>query len=372
MSGQFGSEDLGGGAAGAESGRNRGQPSHREHGRGHDGEKLPVGRVVPVADRGPEAEPSRQAQEGAGEGREHLRGREAGADLSRRSLTIHSFGRSSSAHMPPTSAGRPAAGARFPPTTTAASDRSGSAIAARWASRKRRSSSRRWASTMLSGSASPAAAAATSLRWNSARSGLGQPTSASHSVTRCWPSGVSPYTLRSGRSANPLDRSEVTRPAFQPSQGDVNLAGVHRLPDRAKRMPQPRPKLIAVRGLLGQHGQHHFLLHGPPIERLGITLTVEALGGRRRPWRAAGPLPSLGGLPRQIITAGCEGPRTNERRACALDCRQLGSNIHSRGTPLSLVRPSDSGDGCDVRRTCGTRRWDAAVRQVLRSIAAHG
>ena len=102
----------------------------------------------------------------------------------------------------------------MPSSSSPASERSGSAIAARCASRSRRSSSRRWASMMASGSASPAAAAATSLRWNSARSGLGQLTSASQSATRCWPAGVSAYTLRSGRSGSPAACSQVTSPAF--------------------------------------------------------------------------------------------------------------------------------------------------------------
>jgi hypothetical protein len=102
----------------------------------------------------------------------------------------------------------------MPSNNSAASERSGSAMTARWASRSRRSSSRRWVSTMVSGSASPAEAAATSLRWNSARSGLGQPTSAIHSATRCWPLGVSAYTLRSDRSAPSLDLSAANRPAL--------------------------------------------------------------------------------------------------------------------------------------------------------------
>ena len=48
---------------------------------------------------------------------------------------------------------------------------------------------------------------------------------------------------------------------LQPAQGDVDLPGVQGLPQRAQRVAQPRPQLVAVRGLLGQHRQHHFLLH---------------------------------------------------------------------------------------------------------------
>ena len=46
------------------------------------------------------------------------------------------------------------------------------------------------------------------------RAGPGQLTSASQSATRCWPAGVSSYTLRSGRSGSPADGSDATSPAF--------------------------------------------------------------------------------------------------------------------------------------------------------------
>ena len=123
-------------------------------------------------------------------------------------------GLSSSARMPPASADRPADAARCPPAAVRPAERSGSAMAARCASRSRRSSSRRWVSMIVIGSARPAAAAAISLRWNSARSGFGQLTSASQSATRCAPAGVSAYTLRSGRSGRPGSCSASTRPAF--------------------------------------------------------------------------------------------------------------------------------------------------------------
>jgi hypothetical protein len=48
---------------------------------------------------------------------------------------------------------------------------------------------------------------------------------------------------------------------LQPGQRDVNLSGVHRVPERAERLAKPRPQLVAVRRLLRQHRQHHFLLH---------------------------------------------------------------------------------------------------------------
>jgi len=52
---------------------------------------------------------------------------------------------------------------------------------------------------------------------------------------------------------------------LQPGERHVDLPGVHRLPQWAERLTQPRPQLVAVRGLLGQHRQHHFLLHRSPI-----------------------------------------------------------------------------------------------------------
>ena len=131
-----------------------------------------------------------------------------------RSLMIRSFGRSSSARTPPASAGPPAAAARCPPAAAPRPSRSGSAIAARCASRSRRSSSRRCVSTMVIGSASPAAAAATSLRWNSARSGFGQPISASHSATRCCPAGSARTPCGpAGPPRRPTAR-HATSPAF--------------------------------------------------------------------------------------------------------------------------------------------------------------
>jgi hypothetical protein len=67
---------------------------------------------------------------------------------------------------------------------------------------------------MVIGSASRAEAAATSLRWNSARLVFGQLTSLIHSATRCWPSGVSAYILRSERSPASTVFSTASRPAF--------------------------------------------------------------------------------------------------------------------------------------------------------------
>jgi hypothetical protein len=48
---------------------------------------------------------------------------------------------------------------------------------------------------------------------------------------------------------------------LQPAQGDVDLPGVHGVPGRAERLLQPGAELVPMRWLLGQHGQHDFLLH---------------------------------------------------------------------------------------------------------------
>ena len=53
---------------------------------------------------------------------------------------------------------------------------------------------------------------------------------------------------------------------LQPGKRDVDLPRVHRVPDRAECPAQPRAQLVAVRRLLRQHRQHHFLLHGPLLD----------------------------------------------------------------------------------------------------------
>jgi hypothetical protein len=70
----FGPEDLRRGAAGAEAGGNGRERSDDENGSGYDHGKLRVGRIMLVADGGPEGEPPTNAEHGAGEGGEHLRG----------------------------------------------------------------------------------------------------------------------------------------------------------------------------------------------------------------------------------------------------------------------------------------------------------
>jgi hypothetical protein len=62
-----------------------------------------------------------------------------------------------------------------------------------------------------------------------------------------------------GAIGRPLDRDQAG--LFQPGQRDIDLPSVHRVTERAERVAQPRAQLVAVRGLLGQHRQHHFLLH---------------------------------------------------------------------------------------------------------------
>ncbi len=119
---------------------------------------------------------------------------------------------------------------------------------------------------MASGSASLPAAAAISLRWNSASPGPGQLVSVIQPVTFCCPAAVSAYTLRSGRSGRPASCSQVTRPAFSSRDSvDVDLPGVHGVPGRAERLLQPGAELVPVGRLLGQHGQHDFLLHAPVL-----------------------------------------------------------------------------------------------------------
>ena len=80
-------------------------------------------------------------------------------------------------------------------------------------------------------------------------------------------SAISSYTLRSGRSGRPLARHQAR--FFQPAQGDLDLPGVHCIPERAERLRQPGPQLVAMRRLLRQQRQHHFLIRrrpytGPP------------------------------------------------------------------------------------------------------------
>jgi hypothetical protein len=48
---------------------------------------------------------------------------------------------------------------------------------------------------------------------------------------------------------------------FQAGQRHVDLPVVHRVPERAKRLAQPRAQLVPVRRFLRQQRQHHFLLH---------------------------------------------------------------------------------------------------------------
>src|SRR6266540_2772000 len=64
-----------------------------------------------------------------------------------------------------------------------------------------------------------------------------------------------------GAIGRPLDRQQAS--PFQPGQRDVDLPSVHRVTQRAERVAQPRAQLVAVRRLLGQHRQHHFLPHRP-------------------------------------------------------------------------------------------------------------
>src|SRR5580698_5560527 len=100
----------------------------------------------------------------------------------------------------------------MPSRSSAASESFSSSITASPTSRRRRSRSRRCVSIRLIGSASPPCAAAMSFMWNSARSGRGQLTSDIHSVTRSWPAGVRPYTLRSDRWSGASSRA--TKPPF--------------------------------------------------------------------------------------------------------------------------------------------------------------
>jgi DNA-binding PadR family transcriptional regulator len=48
---------------------------------------------------------------------------------------------------------------------------------------------------------------------------------------------------------------------LQPREGHVDLPRVQGVPERAERLPEARSQLVAVRRLLGQQRQHHFLLH---------------------------------------------------------------------------------------------------------------
>ena len=201
----------------------------------------------------------------------------------RRSFTSVPSSKSSSARTPRASAGPPAAAARCPPATAPAIEPPPSAIAARCASATRRSSSRRCASTSRTGSASPAAAAATSLRWNSARSGFGQLTSASHSATRARPSGGQRVHLAVGpiRLTHPLRAHQPG--LLQPGQRHVDLARVHRLAERAERELEPRAQLVAVRRLLGQHRQHDFLHDAQLVAGSGLLhCNVNSLGHHRQ------------------------------------------------------------------------------------------
>ena len=150
----------------------------------------------------------------------------------------------------------------MPSSRSPASEPSGSAIAARCASRSRRSSSRRCASTMSSGSASPACAAAISFRWNSARSGWGQLTSASHSAMRCV-AGRRELDRPCGRPAPAGPPARDQARLLQPAERDVDLAVVDRLAQRPERVIQAGAQLGALSGLLRQDRQHDFLLHSP-------------------------------------------------------------------------------------------------------------
>jgi hypothetical protein len=53
---------------------------------------------------------------------------------------------------------------------------------------------------------------------------------------------------------------------LQTTEDDVDLAGVHPLPEWAERSIQASTQLVPVGGLLCQHRQHDFLLHGDPLQ----------------------------------------------------------------------------------------------------------
>ena len=53
--------------------------------------------------------------------------------------------------------------------------------------------------------------------------------------------------------------------SLQSAEGDIDVARVQSLPERAKGVIQPGSQLIRVRGFLGEQRQHRFLLHGTPI-----------------------------------------------------------------------------------------------------------
>jgi hypothetical protein len=66
--------------------------------------------------------------------------------------------------------------------------------------------------------------------------------------------GVVPADIVSGDEAR----------LFQPAQRDVNVAGIETVPQRPEHPVKPGAELEALRGLLGKHRQHDFLLHAIP------------------------------------------------------------------------------------------------------------
>jgi hypothetical protein len=75
--------------------------------------------------------------------------------------------------------------------------------------------------------------------------------------------------------AKPLTMAMISSlpPDVQPGQRDVDLPVIHPVADRPERLPQTCAQLVAVRGLLRQHRQRHFLLH----ERTSLTVRWPAV-----------------------------------------------------------------------------------------------
>ena len=149
----------------------------------------------------------------------------------------------------------------MPSSKSAASEPSGSSISARCASRSRRSSSRRCASTMPIGSARPACGGGDELQVELGEVGL-RPADLGEPLADALLAEGGEHVdlaLAIPRRGVPVEADQAG--LLQPTEDDVDLAGVQRLAEGAERVVEPGAQLVALGGLLRQHRQHDFLLH---------------------------------------------------------------------------------------------------------------